>query len=104
MADYGSWTYEDLVGELDSLSELILLYDRMTAEQEAGFRHGSAEGGRILPEDFRPELIVEDGKRQVEIIRECLKRVSVPKLVEDTGIDEDALLGFLAYTDTPSAN
>lgn len=100
----GDWPYDELVAELDSLGDLILLYQDMTPEQETGWRKGSAQAGRILPGDFRAELTIEDGRKQVEIVRECLRRVSLEQLSQDTGFSEDALLGFATYTERPSAN
>jgi hypothetical protein len=95
--DYSTWTYEDLLSKISSLGELILQYDDMTPEQEAEFKRGSAEAGVVLSEDFREDSVVMDGRSQARIVRECLRRVNVVKLAEDSGLDGNALLLLAAH-------
>lgn len=97
----GAWSYDELVGELESLREMVLLYRKMTPEQEREFRQGYSEEGNLPSEDFRTEFTVEDGQRQTEIVRECLKRVSVARLSKDTGFPENTILKFAAYRGRP---
>jgi hypothetical protein len=102
--EYNKWTYEELVGELDNLRDLIMFYAEMTPEQEAGYREGWASAGGVLPGDFRDELTIKEGDAQVEIVRECLRRVTLKQLADDTGFSEEALIGFAAHTANPRAN
>jgi len=94
-------TYEDLVSALNRLSDEIDMYRDMTPEQEDVVRRNSSADGWPLPDDFRSESIVQAGLRQVEIVRECLKRVDLGTLARDTGYPETSLILFACYRGDP---
>lgn len=97
--------YEQLVGLIRGLGDEIAVFGGMDAEHELAFRQSySHAGAALFPEDFAVQHIVEAGREQVEIIRECLERVSVAKLSEDTGLPEDRILLIAAmYGNAPSS-
>jgi hypothetical protein len=104
--DWHERDYQQLVGLILGLGDEISVFGGMNAEQELEFRQSYSHAGTTLfAQDFGVQHIVEAGREQVEIIRECLKRVSVSKLSEDTGLPEDRILLIAAmYGDAPSAN
>jgi hypothetical protein len=104
--DWHERGYEELVGLIAGLGDEIAVFGGMDAEQELEFRQSYSHAGTTLyPQDFAVQHIVEAGREQVEIIRECLKRVSVAKLSEDTGLPENRILLIAAmYGSAPSAN
>ncbi len=104
--DWQEREYEQLVGLIVGLGDEISEFGGMDAEQEMEFRESYSHAGTTLfPGDFGVQHIVEAGREQVEIIRECLKRVSVAKLSEDTGLPEDRIILIAAmYGNAPSAN
>ncbi|MEO8423956.1 MAG: hypothetical protein ABI595_08585 [Actinomycetota bacterium] len=104
--DWQEREYEQLVGLIVGLGDEISVFGGMDAEQEMEFRESYSHAGTTLfPGDFGVQHIVEAGREQVEIIRECLKRVSVAKLSEDTGLPEDRIILIAAmYGNAPSAN
>ncbi len=104
--DWQEREYEQLVSLIVGLGDEISVFGGMDAEQEMEFRESYSHAGTTLfPGDFGVQHIVEAGREQVEIIRECLKRVSVAKLSEDTGLPEDRIILIAAmYGNAPSAN
>ena len=104
--DWHDRDYEQLVGLIRGLGDEISVIGGMDAEQEMEFRESYSHAGTTLfPGDFAVQHIVEAGREQVEIIRECLGRVSVSKLSQDTDIPEDRILLIAAmYGNAPSAN
>jgi hypothetical protein len=104
--DWHDREYEQLVALILGLGDEISVFGGMDAEHELEFRQSYSHAGTTLfPGDFGVQHIVEAGREQVEIIRECLKRVSVSKLSEDTGLPEERILLIAAmYGSAPSAN
>jgi hypothetical protein len=104
--DWHERDYEQLVGLIVGLGVEISVFGGMDAEKELEFRQSYSHADTTLfPGDFGVQHIVEAGREQVEIIRECLKRVSVSKLSEDTDLPEDRILLIAAmYGNAPSAN
>jgi hypothetical protein len=103
--DWHDREYEQLVGLILGLGDEIAVFGGMDTEDELAFRQSYSHAGTTLfPEDFAVQHIVEAGREQVEIIRECLERVSVAKLSEDTGLPEDRILLIAAlYGNSRSA-
>jgi hypothetical protein len=104
--DWRERDYEQLVALIRGLGDEISVFGGMDAEDELAFRESYSHAGTALfPEDFAVQHIVEAGREQVEIIRECLTRVSVSKLSEDTGLPEERILTIAAmYGNAPSAS
>src|SRR5262249_27463550 len=94
-------TYEDLVSRLLELRDEIDALQEMTGEEEQMLRQTYAAVGETPPEDLRDHLIVQAGRRQVTIVRECLCRVDLGKLAEDTGYPETSLMLFASYRGDP---
>ena len=93
--------YEQLVDLLLELRDEIDAYQEMTPEEEQEFRHAFSEGGQPPPEDFREIFVVESGLRQVDIVRECLRRVDLRTLAVDSGYPETSLLLLTSYRGDP---
>ena len=104
--DWHDREYQQLVGLIRGLGDEIAVFGGMDAEHEMAFRQSYSHAGTTLfAEDFGVQHIVEAGREQVEIVRECLTRVSVATLSEDTGFPEDRILLIAAmYGNAPSAN
>lgn len=94
-------TYEHLVARLLELREEIDSLQDMTPEDEREYRRAASAEGQPPPEDFREIYIVAAGRRQVEIVRECLRRVDLAKLAKDTGYPETSLMLFTCYRGDP---
>jgi hypothetical protein len=95
--DLTHWTYDELLGEVESLSEEILMYREIAPDAETRFRQGYAEAGDFALADVPERFIIEAGERQARILRECLQRVDVGTLVEDSGLYENALVSFASH-------
>jgi hypothetical protein len=104
--DWRGREYEQLVALIVALGDEIAVFGGMNDEQELEFRQSYSHAGTTLyAGDFGVQHIVEAGREQVEIIRECLSRVTVSKLSKDTGLPEDRILVIAAlYGNAPSAN
>ncbi len=104
--DWHERDYEQLVALIRGLGDEISVFGGMDPEDELAFRESYSHAGTTLfPGDFGVQHIVEAGREQVEIIRECLTRVSVTKLSEDTGLPEERLLTIAAmYGNAPSTS
>jgi len=90
-------TYAQLTAELNELSDEIDRYRDMTPEEEREFR----QAREPLPDDFRDVFIVRAGLRQVEVARECLRRVDVGTLARDTGYPTTSLILLSCYRGDP---
>ena len=94
-------SYSQLVAQMRELGKEIDVYRDMSSEEEQAFRRAYSDGGSPPPEDFRSIFIVEAGKRQVEIVRECLKRVDLGRLARDTRYPATSLMLFASYRGDP---
>ena len=93
--------YEHLVARLLELREEIDALLEMTDEQEREIRRAYSEAGHLPPEDLRDALIVEAGMQQIEIVRECLRRVDLGRLSLDSDYPETSLMLFACYRGDP---
>ena len=94
-------TYAQLLNELSTLTDEIDANRDMTPGEEREFRRASHRRGEPLPEDFRSTFILQAGLRQVEIVRECLKRVDVGTLARDSGYPATSLILLSCYRGDP---